>query len=156
MKAGYPPRTLTLIPELPLESLGIKGEQLTVNAKAGMESRSVAPPAAAAAVSGPRTGTTASQGPLSELSALSSVGAAPSSSKGPDYVEFDGGYLVHQVGGVMRMLWLEFTLHAFRSSRTIIHACFRPLRWYLNKIRIKRQVLGKVKHTIPPALFVIN
>ena len=112
VKAGYPPRTLTLIPELPIDSLGIKGEQLTVNAKPGVESsRSEAPSSASA--TGPMTGAAPSQVPLRELSALSPIGSAPSASasKGPDYVEFDGGYLVHQVSKTLISVsynrWIE-------------------------------------------------
>lgn len=93
VKAGYPPRSLILIPELPLDSLGIKGEQLTVNAKPAAESRA-AP--AASSESGPMTGLTASQVPHTELNPPTPL-ATPSTTSGPDYVEFDGGYLVHQV-----------------------------------------------------------
>ncbi|KAH8107017.1 OTU-domain-containing protein [Cristinia sonorae] len=95
LKAGYPPRTLTLIPELPLESLGIKGEQLTVNAKPAPKSSTNAAPSAASTL-GPMTGSTASQVPRSEVDA-SPARSASSSSGGPDYVQFDGGYLVHQI-----------------------------------------------------------
>ncbi|GJE90719.1 OTU-domain-containing protein [Phanerochaete sordida] len=95
LKAGYPPHALTLIPELPLESLGLKaGEQLMVTQMRG----ATRPPPAANAVSdvapaAPMTGLTRAQatGPSTPAPAPS----APAS--GPDYVPTEGGYLVHRI-----------------------------------------------------------
>ncbi|KAI0079870.1 OTU-domain-containing protein [Panus rudis PR-1116 ss-1] len=94
IKGGYPPHALTVIPELPLDSLGLKpGEQLIVNSRGG--SAPAQPPAAAAASSA-RT-----QAPLSSSATLNTPAAntsAPvSSSGGPDHVEVDGSYLIHRI-----------------------------------------------------------
>ncbi|KAI0819116.1 OTU-domain-containing protein [Irpex lacteus] len=94
LKAGYPPHGLTLVPELSIESLGLKqGEQLIVTQKA--ESSHVPRPAptsearSAASPAGPMTGLTASQ-------VRDSVSPSPGPS-GPDYVPTEGGYLVHRI-----------------------------------------------------------
>jgi len=96
LKAGYPPRPLTaVIPELPLASLGLApGDQLIVNQKSG----SAAPPGvtSSTAPSLPR----AVVNPPASLPTLSSNAAQTSSATGkggPDYVEVDGGYLVHRI-----------------------------------------------------------
>ncbi|EKM55136.1 uncharacterized protein PHACADRAFT_255547 [Phanerochaete carnosa HHB-10118-sp] len=97
LKAGYPPHSLTLIPELPLESLGLKtGEQLIVTQKPGA-ARTAAPAAntvSNASPAAPMTGLTRSQ--LSEPVVLTPAPAAPQES-GPDYVPTEGGYLVHRI-----------------------------------------------------------
>ncbi|KAI0934280.1 hypothetical protein AcV5_006176 [Taiwanofungus camphoratus] len=101
LKAGYPPQPLTLIPELPLESLGLKqGEQLIVTQKTStslpramprpdptFSSISGASPAAA------MTGLTASQ--VRETPASSR--ANPVNPNAPDSVPLEGGYLVHRI-----------------------------------------------------------
>ncbi|KAI0086168.1 OTU-domain-containing protein [Irpex rosettiformis] len=94
LKAGYPPHGLTLIPELPIESLGLKqGEQLIVtqNAEAAHAHRPAASPQAGVGDSPavPMTGLTASQ-------VRDSVSPSPGPS-GPDYVLTEGGYLVHRI-----------------------------------------------------------
>ncbi|OCH85689.1 hypothetical protein OBBRIDRAFT_739490 [Obba rivulosa] len=86
LKAGYPPQPLTLVPELPVSSLGLApGEQLVLTQRAP-----AAPaPSAAAPPSAPMTGLTASQVPPR---------APPPARAGPDWVEMpDGSYLVHRV-----------------------------------------------------------
>ncbi|THG98631.1 hypothetical protein EW026_g3593 [Hermanssonia centrifuga] len=105
VKAGYPPHSLTLIPELPLESLGLKqGEQLIVTQKAEASrepSSSRSQPVAAASTNtrGPMTGLIASQAHEPETPAPARIAAPAPSSRGPgpDYVEVDGGYLVHRI-----------------------------------------------------------
>ncbi|KAI0345374.1 OTU-domain-containing protein [Trametopsis cervina] len=92
LKAGYPPHSLTLIPELPVESLGLQqGEQLIVTQKAEAALRPTAAPLSAplASPAAPMTSLMASQ-------VRESVTPSPSAG-GPDYVETDGGYLVHRV-----------------------------------------------------------
>ncbi|TFK54796.1 hypothetical protein OE88DRAFT_1732097 [Heliocybe sulcata] len=91
LKIGYPPRTLAVIPELPLESLGLKaGDQLIVSQKPG-----AAPTQAATQSSAPAARV------LSHNAALgnASVPRIPpaSSSSGPDYVETENGTLVHRI-----------------------------------------------------------
>ncbi|KAF8623544.1 hypothetical protein AX15_006319 [Amanita polypyramis BW_CC] len=73
LKSGYPPRTLTTIPELPISSLGIgRGDQLVVTEIAQSDSHSNVPQAQ---ISPNRTVT---------------------SSK-PDYVDVDGSVFVHRI-----------------------------------------------------------
>ncbi|KAH9980978.1 OTU-domain-containing protein [Lactifluus volemus] len=102
LKAGYPPRALTaVIPELPLSSLGLApSDQLLVIQKSG----SAAPPGVT-----PRAPTLPSQphatarnpptSPPPSSSNARQVAAAPSAPQrdGPDYVEAEGGYLIHLV-----------------------------------------------------------
>lgn len=101
VKAGYPPQPLTVIPELPITSLGLKaGDQLTLLQKASANSSvpsdkprvvpsSLGSPAAA------MTGMTASQ--VGDWGSPGPVGA--SVTNGPDAVPMEGGYLVHRVSG---------------------------------------------------------
>ncbi|KAG5635866.1 hypothetical protein H0H81_009849 [Sphagnurus paluster] len=92
LKAGYPPHELTLIPELPIDSLGIKvGEQIIVSERPGAAARSStvrqSQPAPAAAVQ--------TRSPVSAPSP-SPRPPQPQSISGPDYVETDGGVLIHR------------------------------------------------------------
>ncbi|KAG2020033.1 hypothetical protein CC2G_005418 [Coprinopsis cinerea AmutBmut pab1-1] len=92
LKSGYPPRSLTLVPELPISSLDLKsGEQLIVQGAVESSARGTSaaaspPPRAAAAVptSPPRQSQTASIN-------------GPSKKSGPETVQVDGGYLIHRV-----------------------------------------------------------
>ncbi|KAI0721108.1 OTU-domain-containing protein [Cerioporus squamosus] len=100
LKAGYPPHPLTLVPELPIDSLGLKtGEQLvaTQRASAGHQAfqapRSSAFPAPSPAAA--MTGLTASQ--VRDTPAPAPV-ARPGVKGGvPDYVPTSNGYLIHRV-----------------------------------------------------------
>jgi len=100
LKAGYPPHSLTLIPELPLTSLGLSiGEQLIVNTKqpgSGLSS-------SAGLITSPR-------GPSAQDSAIFGSGRLPTSqatpiptsparvdTSEPDFVETDGGFLIHRI-----------------------------------------------------------
>ncbi|KIM48893.1 hypothetical protein M413DRAFT_89393 [Hebeloma cylindrosporum] len=75
LKTGYPPRTLTLVPELPLQSIGIqRGDQIIVTEAAA---EAPAPPPTS---SPPRLGTT-----------------APRPASGPDHVPLDESFLIHRV-----------------------------------------------------------
>ena len=90
VKSGYPPRPLTLIPELPLASLGLKGgDQLTLTQKAG------APSAPFQASSPPASAPPLAPTSRAPQAAPPSVGAT--FSQGPYSVPLDGGYLVHRV-----------------------------------------------------------
>ena len=76
VKTGYPPRPLTLIPELPVSSLGLqRGDQIFVNEANDN-------PAAL-----PRGN------PIPHLMPSGSV----SKSSGPNSVQLDGGFLIHRV-----------------------------------------------------------
>lgn len=89
VKVGYPPKSLTLIPELPISSLGLsKGEQLIVNQNGrGQSTKS--------------TSTTSATGPsvpgvVQHPSARPLAPAQPPANE-PDSVETEGSYLVHRV-----------------------------------------------------------
>ncbi|KAI0780957.1 OTU-domain-containing protein [Trametes elegans] len=103
LKAGYPPHPLTLIPELPIDSLGLKqGEQLVVTQRSSgithglglPPSAATSSPAAAPSPDAAMTGLTASQArsptPVSKPSGAKRGG-------GPDYVLTSNGYLIHRV-----------------------------------------------------------
>lgn len=83
LKSGYPPKALTLIPELPLSSLGLqRGEQLIVTSKPG--SSQPAPPAAA---------------PIARAQPAASASAPPPNKNagGDGFVNTETGTLVHRV-----------------------------------------------------------
>ncbi|TBU50761.1 OTU-domain-containing protein [Dichomitus squalens] len=108
LKAGYPPHPLTIVPELPIDSLGLQqGEQLVVTQRPaaghqafqGSKGTAFPAPSPAAAM----TGLTASQ--VRESPGPSRTGSAVSTSKagsargggGPEYVLTSNGYLMHRV-----------------------------------------------------------
>lgn len=104
VKSGYPPQSLTAIPELPLDSLGLKpGEQLIVNAKPGGPGPSSAAPIASAPPS--QTASTPIIPPPPQ--------AAPPATSGPDSVEIDGGALVHRVRA---SLCISMYMHTYHLS----------------------------------------
>lgn len=114
MKAGYPPHSLTLIPELPIDSLGLKeGEQLIVTRKAEAPSsnESWSQPTASVTPSshGVTSGLTASQG--REPTPARPVDRPSSSTNGPDYVETEGGFLTHRVRFTSYPLHLRYDLY---------------------------------------------
>ena len=104
MKAGYPPYPLTLVPELPIDSLGLKnGEQLVVTQRHGAGSQQAfrAPPTSPFPPPSPvaaMTGMTASQ--VREPPRSAAVRSPP---KGPDHVLTSNGYLMHRVSGLIQM-----------------------------------------------------
>lgn len=108
VRSGYPPRSLTIVPELPLSSLGLmQGEQIIVSQKAGAAVRTLSsPPNNSPAVSAStRISAPASVAPVSgsSLRAGFSSGASSASSNAaketsePDSVATEGGFLVHRV-----------------------------------------------------------
>ncbi|TFK30086.1 OTU-domain-containing protein [Coprinopsis marcescibilis] len=95
LRSGYPPRPLTLIPELSLSSLDLKGgEQIIVQGNAEPSVRGVA-------ASPPRAVSTRAKPDTTPTQPAQQSAPAPSpqrkSSDGPDSVEVDGGYLIHRV-----------------------------------------------------------
>ncbi|KAF4614470.1 hypothetical protein D9613_002684 [Agrocybe pediades] len=101
LKIGYPPRSLTLIPELPVSSLGIqKGDQLIVN-EGPEPAPSISappittnlPPPTQAAVPPPASAAPV-QRPQASVVSPTSPSASPS---GPDSVEVDGSFLIHRI-----------------------------------------------------------
>lgn len=87
VKSGYPPRTLTIVPELPFDSLGLqRGDQIIV---------SEAP--------NPDT-----QIPLSPTT-HPPVQRSPQSPSGPDHVEVDASFLIHRVNRGLPYLFLVIT-----------------------------------------------
>ncbi|KAJ7087842.1 hypothetical protein C8R44DRAFT_836182 [Mycena epipterygia] len=117
LKSGYPPRTLTIVPELPLSSLGITaGEQIIVSEIAEPSSgvarsnRPAAEPSSSPfltptsssssrASSGVSSVPSARPPPASRASGPTPVASPPlaSASGSPDAVETDGSFLVHRV-----------------------------------------------------------
>ncbi|KAK7020451.1 OTU-like cysteine [Favolaschia claudopus] len=110
LKSGYPPRTLTIVPELPLSSLGLSsGEQIIVSelADASGAARPAKPSQAASSspflnpISTPQSNSSQSPpaaAPTSSRSTQSAASVAPAStSSGPAAVETDGSFLVHRV-----------------------------------------------------------
>lgn len=93
VKSGYPPKALTLIPELPLSSLGLqRGDQITVttNTNNTTSTSSAKPPVPAQT---PRTQPTAS-----------TISSVPKASTGKDgYVDTVAGTLVHRVGALYEL-----------------------------------------------------
>lgn len=102
LKAGYPPQPLTLIPELPISSLGLKqGDQLTLLQKAAPTAAPSAPrsdSAPASSVTSPMsamTGLTASQ--FSQWDSPAPTTSSAGRTSGPDSAPMEGGYLVHRI-----------------------------------------------------------
>ena len=97
VKAGYPPYPLTLVPELPIDSLGLQsGEQLVVTQRAGSSQDAFRParvsPFPAPSPVAAMTGKTASQ--VRQTPAWTPSSSPP---KGPDYVLTSNGYMIHRV-----------------------------------------------------------
>ncbi|TEB26552.1 OTU-domain-containing protein [Coprinellus micaceus] len=87
LKTGYPPRPLTLVPELPLSSLDLKsGEQLIVQETALSSSRG-------AEVPKPQPKASLAQA----LNSRSPPGQRLNPPARPTHVEVDGGWLVHRI-----------------------------------------------------------
>lgn len=125
VKSGYPPQTLTIVPELPLPSLGLKqGEQIIVSSKAGATVRGPSPPPK------PKpTAPTPTRPPVSNSVPRSNIGAGllPVTSSNakqaaePASVVTDGGYLVHRVSLDM----LDPTTSSFVIVELCVHLCIR-------------------------------
>ncbi|CCM02079.1 uncharacterized protein FIBRA_04156 [Fibroporia radiculosa] len=101
LKAGYPPQPLTLIPELPVSSLGLKqGDQLILTQRpsgSSVQSPFRSNAASALPLGGPASAMTslaASQIPDRGPVALT-VGTG--NDAGPHSVPMEGGYLVHRI-----------------------------------------------------------
>ncbi|KAI8998651.1 OTU-domain-containing protein [Trametes punicea] len=103
LKAGYPPHPLTLVPELPIDSLGLKtGEQLVVTQRSssGLTHGSGAPPRASA---GAGVGVFPPSSPAAAMTGMTASQVreppptSPARGGGPDYVPTSNGYLIHRV-----------------------------------------------------------
>lgn len=96
MKAGYPTRQLSLVPELPVASLGLKaGDQVIVTRKGGTLTESNAAPIStfpAASSSNSAKAPSSNAVRSSNIASLSKATAA-----GADYVDAGSGVLVHRV-----------------------------------------------------------
>ncbi|KAG6867031.1 hypothetical protein C0991_003949 [Blastosporella zonata] len=98
LKAGYPPRTLTLVPELPIESLGLKpGEQIIVSEILDTSSVYPVPPISSQSSAASPFGSSAPASSQAALSSPASVPASRSPTTKPDYVETDDGVLIHRI-----------------------------------------------------------
>ncbi|KAF9475865.1 OTU-domain-containing protein [Pholiota conissans] len=101
LKAGYPPRALVLVPELPVSSLDLqRGDQLIVSESA-TPSGSSAPAASATSAAPAQSPSTQRAGPavstLPPLELARRPAAQPNPTSGPDHVELDGSFLIHRV-----------------------------------------------------------
>jgi len=100
LKSGYPPQSLTVVPELPFSSLGIKkGEQIIVSQRAEAASRRPASPpklytAGSGSLAAPNTSTDRGAG---APAVIPSGAVTAENAKEPDAVAMDGGFLVHRV-----------------------------------------------------------
>ncbi|KAI9443667.1 OTU-domain-containing protein [Lactarius psammicola] len=102
LKAGYPPRTLTgVIPELPISSLGLApGDQLIVNQKSGSAAPPGATPTASSALlANPHAtvGNRPASLPPSSNPRPAAATLSAAQTGGPDFVQTDGGYLIHRI-----------------------------------------------------------
>ncbi|KAF8077818.1 hypothetical protein FPV67DRAFT_1775176 [Lyophyllum atratum] len=102
LKAGYPPHDLTIIPELPIDSLGLKpGEQIIVS-ELPDNAAAVAPrPDRIATSPTPTSNASYSSSPAEPRPSvpfpLPTSRSAPLQPSGPDYVETEGGVLIHRI-----------------------------------------------------------
>ncbi|KAG5354046.1 hypothetical protein C0989_009744 [Termitomyces sp. Mn162] len=102
VKAGYPPQSLTLIPELPIESLGLKaGEQIIVAELPDAPPSVPVPSISSRGNEYPRPTISSSPSepstPESSPPLFLTRRPQPSQSSGPDYVQTDGGVLIHRI-----------------------------------------------------------
>ncbi|KAJ6525646.1 hypothetical protein B0H19DRAFT_1198185 [Mycena capillaripes] len=113
LKSGYPPRTLTIVPELPLSSLGLSaGEQIIVSeiAEASGITRPNKPQSSSSPFLNPTSSSSSRATPAVSPAPSSRAPPAsfpsrpilpavtpPASASGPDAVETDGSFLVHRV-----------------------------------------------------------
>ena len=129
VKAGYPTRHLTLVPELPVSSLGLKaGDQIIVTAKGGSLSESNASPASTL----PSSSISNTSGP--QASPLATSVLAPSAkvtASGADYVETGSGVLVHRVSSYSHYPTAVTPDLGFRSYQMTIHVYSVPSLWFL-------------------------
>jgi len=99
LKAGYPPQSFTLIPGLPISSLGLKrGDQLTVSeARGNGLSPSPSLRRSTAPSSSPAIRTSAALAPPTPRQSAPPRVSPGSQAEVDDHVETDGGILVHRV-----------------------------------------------------------
>ncbi|KII88383.1 hypothetical protein PLICRDRAFT_54223 [Plicaturopsis crispa FD-325 SS-3] len=98
LKSGYPPQSLTVIPELPLESLGLKkGEQIIVNQKVDHSSRGPASPPKPRSTPSLLAPSSSAPAPTTSSPSNAPQRTIPVDPSRPDFVETDGGVLVHRV-----------------------------------------------------------
>ena len=92
VKSGYPPQSLSIVPELPLSSLGLKqGDQIIVSQKAGPADTALPKPKSTSPSA--RTSATA----VVSGSSLGLPSKATAQTTEPDLVALEGGFLVHRV-----------------------------------------------------------
>ena len=98
VKSGYPPRQLTLIPELPVSSLGLRaGDQIILTQKPGT-APSPASSTPLSSQAAPPPSTPLSAGAPRSAGLRESYLAIPTTpSGGTDYVNTDSGVLIHRV-----------------------------------------------------------
>ena len=143
VKAGYPPRALTIVPELPFDSLGLqRGDQIFVSE-----------------VPNPDTHIPSVQPPLGPVSRPTQPPTLPPPStrfqfipqepSGPDHVVVDGSFLIHRVSMYYLFFSLLFTLGNDRLYQTTTHAYSLRLPLYSNKPYQKPPRCAKVRVQTP-------
>lgn len=138
VKSGYPPRALTLVPELPVQSLGLlKGDQLIVNESTDLGSSAAAAPQRVQPLA--QSARSNVQPRPSAAPPVSASAQAPTTrsqpSPGPDHLELDGGFLIHRVSALHRPLRNSrrpYTCNT-RSFPTTTRVFSPPSRWCLSK-----------------------
>ena len=136
VKTGYPPKSLTLIPELPVSSLGLsKGEQLIVNQNGRGPSTGPTSTRSATGTSGP--------GVVPQPSTPPSTTARPTTNE-PDSVEVEGGYLMHRVRSRASSR-RQVAERSGRSCRMTTPVCFPPSPSCSSKTLGRPKKFGKVR-----------
>lgn len=156
VKVGYPPQSLTLIPELPIESLGLKaGEQIIVAELPEI--------AASSRPSSPivNRGTEDSHPPIGSSSSGSSetspplfLTRRPPQSSGPDYVQMDGGVLMHRVRVIRVYCGISSDRSTIRSYQ--MTTLVSSLLWHYCSSRASTKLLrcGRVRHARQSVMLV--
>ncbi|KZP19562.1 OTU-domain-containing protein [Athelia psychrophila] len=92
LKSGYPPRPLTIVPELLLASLGLRaGDQIIVGQKPGVPQPSSPAPKAS------QTATQTAARGASDVSSNPVTSTPRSNNIEPDAVRAEGGFLIHRI-----------------------------------------------------------
>ena len=158
MKSGYPPQSLTIIPELSLSSLGLKaGEQIIVNQKPDLGPQSKPHPTTSGFAPLPTSQSSQPRNNYATQTPSSSTRPQLSPSSSPEHVTTDGGVLIHRVRKTSKCT-SQLALNRYppptRLFPMTIHACFHPLLSCSSKISPKQHICGKVRMFFLRLVFV--
>jgi ubiquitin thioesterase OTU1 len=136
VKSGYPPRALTIVPELPFNSLGLqRGDQIFV---------SESPPNLDTYIPSVQPSVQPPVGPIPRPIHPPPL-PAPITTSVPDHVEVDGGFLIHRVKACIVYFSLLLTLGNDRLYQTTTHAYSLRLPLYSNNPYQKPPTCAKVR-----------